>query len=134
MISAKTQIQNFTVDLTVAEIHVFTKRGALDFGGSEFIPVSSKAIKAKLLSAEDKYGWWELHQGMYLVRYNERLESQNFSTGILSPHPRLIAAGAGHHSITVSPGNTLQSVLLIPQVGCALKQNCRVSQLQLFRA
>ena len=133
VVHAETQVDKFCVDLTVAQIHRFTKRGTLDFGGGECLGASTKALHPKKKGEDDKYGWWELHQGLYLLVYNEKfrnIDERHLAT--LSPHPRLLQAGAYHATSSVFVSESFTSVLHVSQVGCALKENCRVSRLQIW--
>jgi deoxycytidine triphosphate deaminase len=133
IIHSKTQVGILWVDLTVKEIHRLTKRGSLDFGGSEYCPAETVPLKAHKRTDDDKYGWWELRHGMYLIHYNETLNLPDNHTALITPHPRLIATGSAHSTTYLSQGEGLQSVLDIPQTGCALKENCRTSRLQVFK-
>lgn len=133
IIHAKTQVGSLWVDLTVKEIHRLTKRGSLDFGGSEYCPAETVPLKAHRRADDDKYGWWELRHGMYLIHYNESLNLPDNYMAVLSPHPRLTATGSTHSKTNLFHGDSFNSVLDIPQAGCALKENCRVSRLQVFR-
>lgn len=132
IIAPKNQVHDACVDLTVSKIQRFTKRGSLDFGGSEFRAAHFEAISSKKLNSDDKYGWWELSAGLYRLSFNEQISDDNFLSGYLTPHPRLIQAGCFHSSMIIEPGESLEAVLQVPEVGCALKENCRVSRLQLF--
>ena len=133
VIHAKTQVGTLWVDLTVKEIHRLTKRGSLDFGGSEYCPAETVPLKAHRRADDDKYGWWELRHGMYLIHYNESLDLPDNHMAVLSPHPRLTATGSTHSKTHLFRGDSFHSVLDIPQAGCALKENCRVTRLQVFR-
>ena len=133
VVHSKTQVGTLWVDLTVREIHRLTKRGSLDFGGSEYSPAETVPLKAHRRSEEDKYGWWELRHGMYLLHFNESLSLPAGHTALLTPHPRLTATGSAHASTYLSAGDPLNAVLDLPQAGCALKENCRVSRLQVFK-
>ena len=134
LVYAKTQVRTRWVDLTVSEIHHFKSRGSLDFGGSEYRPAETIRLVPHRLKDEDKYGWWELSEGTYLIKYNEKLVK--FSDDELAqvlPHPRLLAAGGSHSAALFARGETLLTVLSVPPEGMALKQNCRVSKLTIIR-
>jgi hypothetical protein len=128
----KTQVGPFWVDLTVAEIHRYTKRGCLDFGGSEQQAAASKALHPRKKRGDDNYGWWELHQGVYRIVYNETVGEVSGSLIQLSPHPRLLEAGAQHPTCSFAGGEILSSVLHVAHCGCAIKENSRVSRLQIW--
>lgn len=134
LVYAKTQVGARWVDLTVFEIHHFKSRGSLDFGGSEYRPAETATLTPHKLKDEDKYGWWELSEGTYLIKYNEKLvEFSDDELAEVLPHPRLLAAGGSHPAAYFSRGETLLTVLSVPPEGLALKQNCRVSRLRISR-
>jgi hypothetical protein len=134
LVHAKTQVGSHWVDLTVAAVHRLTKRGALDFGGSEYAPASTVAMNTHKRNDDDKYGWWELRHGMYLLHFNEQLhELSEEHVALLTPHPRLTATGANHTSSYLFREDRLSAVLDVPLAGVALKENCRVSRLQVFK-
>lgn len=134
LVYAKKQVGTYWVDLTVAEIHRFTKPGALDFGGSEYAAAETVAIGAERRAEDDKYGWWELEPGIYKLRFNEFWSSlPDNLMAFLAPHPRLLASGASHPSGYLFSGDDLSATLEVPQAGVALKKNCRTTRLQIFR-
>jgi dUTP diphosphatase len=134
LVHEKTQVGAFWLDLTVAAVQRLTKRGTLDFGGSEFSAAESLPLRSNKRRDDDKYGWWELGDGMYRVIFNEQLNKlPDDHAAFLAPHPRLISAGASHTSSYFFQGDDLSAVVNVPQAGCALKQNCRVSRLQVFK-
>ena len=134
LVHDKTQVGNFWIDLSVATIQRMAKRGTLDFGGSEYGPAVTVGLHSHKRQEDDKYGWWELRDGIYLLSFNEKLEGlpENHAA-FLAPHPRLIATGAFHASSYFFAGDEMSAALAVPQAGCALKQNCRVSRLQIFK-
>ena len=132
IVHAKTQLEKNSLDLTVASIHRINKRGSLDFGGSEMQPAETVPLTSHKKGDDEKYGWWELRQGLYILCYNERLELSENLIGYLCPHPRLTQTGCTHTASYIQPGDKLSAVLHVPVAGCALKENCRVSRLQLF--
>ncbi len=71
LIHKDTQTGEDKVYLTVKQIYSLDKRGSLDFGGSELNLAERKPLLPKKKLAEDKYGWWNLNQGMYLIEFNE---------------------------------------------------------------
>ena len=73
-ISEKKQfLDGSTVLLTVGGIGTFSDRGSLDFGGSEFSEAQVKWLTPQKKAEDDKYGWWHLSEGMYIVELNETL-------------------------------------------------------------
>lgn len=134
LVYAKTQVGERWVDLTVSQIHHFKSRGSLDFGGSEFRAAETACLTPHKLKEDDKYGWWELSQGTYLVYYNEKLVKLSGSElAHVAPHPRLLAAGGSHPATYFTSEEALRVVISVPPEGLALKQNCRLSRLVFSR-
>ncbi len=69
-----TQTGGDKVYLTVKQIYFLDEKGSLDFGGSELNLAERKPLLPKKRLPEDKYGWWNLNQGIYLVEFNEQIE------------------------------------------------------------
>ena len=118
------------LDLTAAEIHRLTSSGALDFGGSEYEPAGTEAISPTKDQPDDDYGWWELREGTYLVRYNEGVNPGAGEVALIYPHERLLKAGAHHGAFRVDePRRPLQTLLIVGSHGLRLKENCRISSM-----
>lgn len=135
IIHKDTQQHKFSFDLSVAEIHTFTEAGSLDFGGSEFEPASSRSIAPEKQNADDKYGWWNLEQGMYKAVFNEQLQNNEDTLTIISPHEHAIQAGiiAGTNLITDEVNKEQLSMnFQVPAVGCRIKENARFANLQIL--
>lgn len=117
------------LDLTVASVHRVTGPGSLDFGGSEFEPAALEEVEPSLRNEDDDYGWWELVAGGYLVRYNETLALEPGQWAYVLPLERLLTAGASHGSFAADGSrDPLETLLLVGDAGCRLKENCRISR------
>lgn len=118
------------LDLTVGAVFRVTGPGSLDFGGSELEPAEREELEPQLREEGDDYGWWELKVGTYVVRYNESLDLDDGRLGHVLPLERLLLAGASHPAFVVDgPRAPLETLLTVGDVGCRLKENCRVSRL-----
>lgn len=128
-----TQGHAFEVDLTAAEVYRLTGAGSLDFGGSEFEEAPRERLEPKLADPDDKYGWWELDAGAYVVRYNENVDPGETGIAYVQPHERILMAGA-HHPAFHFRGRRehMETLFLVGSNGCKLKENCRVSKLLIF--
>ena len=120
------------MDLTVAEVHRLTEGGKLDFGGSEFAAAKTQEVSPEKADPEDDYGWWHLDAGTYLLRYNESLKLKEGELALVSPHPRLLQAGASHGTFNALGETGLETLLSVTEGGCSLKENARVSRLVVF--
>lgn len=125
-----TQRATYGLDLTVEAVFRVTGPGQLDFGGSEFDEAARERISSELADPADDYGWWTLDAGSYLIRYNESLVLDDGQAAQVYPHERLLLAGAHHPAFFLDePRESLETLLLVGEPGCHLKENCRVSRL-----
>ena len=130
LIHEKTQIQEHAVDLTLRSVFKLTERGSLDFGGSEYKPCEGDKIAPQKRKPEDKYGWWELDAGDYVLEYNETIVLSENMMGILQPHHRLVMAGAVHNDhLLIYPDHHPAALLHVGPRGLSIKENARVSQI-----
>ncbi len=129
------QIEPNSVHLTARRVFRPTSGGSVDFGGGEYSESGVEAIPAAKLSPEDKYGWWDLKQGTYLLELNESVALPENTIGLLVPSPRITSNGASH-PVQLLTGHCDRIIvpLLVPSVGIRIKQNARVSQLLVVRS
>ena len=119
-------------DLTVAQVFRVMGPGQLDFGGSEFAEAPREQLSPHKAD-DDSYGWWRLHAGTYIVRYNETLQLETHQQARLSPLDRLLQAGASHPAKALeNPSGPLEMLLTVGTAGCHFKENCRISRLTVF--
>jgi len=130
LVYEKTQLHTESVDLTVKKISRIVTTSSIDFGGSEYVPGERVVLDPRKIDPADKYGWWFLAEGEFLVEYNETLSLPPHHLGIIQPHERLIEAGATHGTrfITES-GEKLISLVRISQADVRIKENARISKL-----
>lgn len=133
-----TQQQARQVDLTVNEIYQFSSAGQLDFGGGEFQPAEKRFIETEKRDPEDDYGWWNLSEGTYHVKFNETLELASHQNAFFQPHPRMLQTGITHPTRLIQGQGYEQSDFTTPifvgDHGCQLKENCRTTQLIVFES
>lgn len=130
----KTQVNNGTFHLSAGNIYEITSTGELDFGGSEFKQSDLNKIKPEKKSEDDKYGWWFLDKGTYIVKFNENLAKnklKNYSF-IISPLKRLIECGAIHETKIITNNIDLKIVLKVAEKGVNIKENSRISKLTIL--
>lgn len=126
VVHEKTQVHKTSIDLTVRRIYQVKNRGRLDFGGSEFKKSEIKEITAEKKSDDDKYGWWKLEQGIYIVEFNEKLIEDY---AILQSIPRLLQTGSYLPMQIIEENNKIQSVLTVGPQGVNIKENARIAGL-----
>lgn len=130
-----TQRAAFGIDLSVAEVYRLTGPGRLDFGGSEYEEAARERLRPARYQPDDDYGWWELDGGTYLVRYNEAARPGDKHLALVQPLARLLKAGAYHPAFHVQEAQApLETLLVVGERGCRLKENCRISRLLLLDA
>ncbi len=134
VLNAKYQVHGTAVDLTVKNIYAVDPVGRVDFGGTEYVPAGKVAIAPQRYAREDKYHWWDLSRGAYLVEFNETLQLADDELGLLEPDERLLRAGASHvaHFMRghVAP---LETLLDVSTLRLQIKQNARISRVRIFR-
>jgi len=130
IISYKKQFEEIYVDLTISKLFRIKTAGRIDFGGSEFESGQLEPIPPVKLKPEDAYGWWELHEGYFLLEYNEKVSLPNTLIAFLQPHPHLTSTGCVHPSLAVhSVNEELKVPLWVPKLGVKIKQNARISRM-----
>jgi len=134
VLNPKYQVHGTAVDLTVKNIYAVDPVGRVDFGGTEYVPAGKVAIAAQRYTREDKYQWWDLSRGAYLVEFNETLQLAEDELGLLEPEERLLRAGASHaaHFMRgrVAP---LETLLDVSTLRLQIKQNARIARVRIFR-
>jgi hypothetical protein len=126
VVHEKTQVHKTSIDLTVHKVYKIKNRGSLDFGGSEFKKSVLEEIPAEKKSDDDKYGWWKLEQGIYMVEFNEKLIENH---AILQSIPRLIQTGSYLPMQIIEENNKIQSILTVGPKGVNIKENARIAAL-----
>ncbi len=133
VLNPKYQVHGTAVDLTVKTIYAVDPVGMVDFGGSEYKPAGRVTIASQRYNREDKYEWWDLSRGCYLVEFNESLQLGDDEVGMLEPEERLLRAGASHPSHfvrgRVAP---IETLLEVNTLRIQIKQNARISRIRVF--
>lgn len=129
IIYKETQVQDYYIFLTAKRIFNITKRGDVDFGGSEYKESEIKEISPEKISPEDNYGWWSLKEGQYLIEYNEKIKESipKEDVIIVQPSLRLIRNGSSHPSLVISEPGGIATILYVGKRGITIKQNARIS-------
>jgi len=130
IISQKKQVDAPFIDLTLKKLFRVKSRGELDFGGSEFKPSHLEPCIPVKHQPEDAYGWWELHEGYYLLEYNEQFNLSDCQMAWVQPHPHLLACGCFHPTIQVKQiDQNVKVPFWVPKIGVRIKQNARISRI-----
>lgn len=134
VIHEDTQLHEYSVDLTVEEIHSFTGAGSLDFGGSEFESAAIEQVDTVRKNKDDKYGWWKLEGGMYRVYFNEGVEFSEDQILVLNLHEHARSAGliASEQFLSENEGDFFLNIQ-VPEAGCNIKENARIAVLHVIK-
>lgn len=133
MTYAEKQTKPHSLDLTVKGVYEIKSKSSLDFSGSEYMASEVSKIKPEKKDLGDEYGWWNLKEGTYLITLNEKVDEIG-GIGFISPHPKLLKAGASHPTlVTLEWKDDYILVLHVPENGLGLKENSRVSKLLVLR-
>jgi hypothetical protein len=117
--------------ITVKKVFNFRERGNIDFGGGEYKECEIAEINPEERSVDDKYGWWRLEEGEYLIEYNEKLKD-SIPEGdiiIIQPAKRLIMNGAYHPTLIIGESGCIRTILYVGENGLNIKENARISKL-----
>lgn len=119
--------------LTVGKVGKMTREGTLDFGGSEYRRSAVDWIQPEVQSKEDKYGWWKLEPGFYLVEFNESLSFSDNSGVVLQIWSHAVQAGVSHPTeIITESRDPLRTLLQVGKPGAHVKENARLSEVRLI--
>ncbi|MFQ5724655.1 MAG: hypothetical protein ACE5G6_09180, partial [Terriglobia bacterium] len=134
LVSEKHQVHAYAVELSAKQIYGLSPVGQVDFGGSEYVAAERQPVPTHQKHSQDKYQWWTLMHGAYLVEFNETLELAEDEIALLEPHERLLRAGAEHPSLYLrGKQNPLTILLSVSGAKMEVKQNARLSTLRVFR-
>ena len=121
------QIEAHAVHLPVADVLSVHSRGKVDFGGSELQSAGTHPVALTEHRPGDKYGWWRLNEGCYIVKFNERL-NEGAPAMLLVSNDRLLGCGCAIVPAVCTAGE-IRSVLIVPACGANIKQNARIALL-----
>ncbi len=134
MISARHQVHAYALNLTARQIYALEPTGMVDFGGTEYAPSSRTAVASLRKQREDKYEWWDLARGCYILEFNEGLSLADNEIALLEPDDRLLRCGATHSTTFLrGQGERLETLLFVGTMSVQIKQNARVSRVRIFR-
>ncbi|MGD2175255.1 MAG: hypothetical protein PVJ27_07615 [Candidatus Brocadiaceae bacterium] len=121
------QVDEGGVHLTVGQVLTSHSRGRIDFGGSELKPSGLHPVETAEHSPTDRYGWWRLDAGTYILRMNEKLK-EGAPPMLLTSNERLLSCGCSI-APAVLTGGEIQTLLSVPKSGVNIKENARVALL-----
>ena len=131
IIHEKKQVEEYGVFLTIGKIFRFAGKGEIDFGGDEYKKSEAQEINPVKRNVEDKYGWWELPQGEYLIEFNEELQDifPSAKLVILQPSERITVNAVFHPTKVIEKKGKIRAPIYVGEKGINIKENARVSKL-----
>jgi len=134
MISPRYQVHGYSIDLTAKQIYALDPAGSVDFGGAEYSPSARMPVASQRRNREDRYEWWDLSRGAYMLEFNENLALAPNEFAILEPDERMVRCGASHGTVFLrGQGERLETLLMVGTLNVHIKQNARVSRVRVFR-
>lgn len=131
-IDLDTQLTPNGFDLTVASVYAFSAAGAVDFSNKERIIPETTELFPKKKNQDDKFGWWNLNNGIYKIKTNEIVKLSNDIIAFSFPRSSLLRSGVFTHTGVWDAGFEGKSefILMVANTeGICIKQNARVVQL-----
>lgn len=130
ILSTKKQFSGKFIDLTIAKLYRIKSGARLDFGGSEYQPGNLEPCAPSKVNPEDKYGWWQLHEGYFLMEFNEKIKLPENQMAAIQPHPHFLSGGCFHPTInTLEINEELKIPFWVPKIGIQIKENARISRM-----
>ncbi|MFW6189281.1 MAG: hypothetical protein ACOC7T_02520 [Planctomycetota bacterium] len=123
----ETQVDEHGVHLTVGNISKTHAHGDLDFGGSEMKECKLHEVEPLEQQPGDRYAWWRLEEGRYVVEFNERIKDGSPCMLVVS-NDRLLNCGCSIAATAAGPG-PVRTVLDVPGCGVRIKENARIALL-----
>src|SRR6056297_3424617 len=115
--------------LTVHQIGVLAGRGSLDFGGSEYSTAQIDWIVPQKQQEADKYGWWHLLPGSYMVEFIESLELSPGMRAYLQIWEKAARNCIQHLIMLIDTSQSpIQVLVTVAPEGIDIKENARLSQ------
>ena len=134
MISPRYQVHGYSIDLTAKQIYSMDPAGHVDFGGTEYAASARVPVASLRRNREDRYEWWDLSRGAYMLEFNESLALAPNEIAIVEPDERLVRCGAFHGTgFLRGQGERLETLLVVGTLSINIKQNARVSRVRVFR-
>lgn len=131
-IDLDTQLTPNGFDFTAGKIFRIEESGKVDFSNLEREIPDYDEIQAEKMDSEDKYGWWDLEQGQYIVETNETVDIPSNLVGFAYPRSTLLRMGVSIQNGVWDSGYTGKSRFLLVvhnSEGVRIKENARVNHI-----
>lgn len=127
----KKQVEDSGVYLTVNKIFALKSGGEMDFGGSEYKEGEKGEMEPVKRTPDDKYGWWNLDPGEYLIEFNESPQEVLIQERlvIMEPAEILTKNGVFHPVKIIDEKGAIRTTFFVGRNGIKIKENARISKL-----
>jgi dUTP pyrophosphatase len=121
-------------DLTVSKISKISGKGAMDFSDNERILPEKEEIKPEKKNQDDKYRWWNLSQGTYRIKTNEKISLPENTSARIYSRACFLETGAFIVPCFLGKGYKGQpefTLIVQNPEGLDIKENARILELVL---
>ena len=121
-------------DLTVSKISKISEKGKMDFSDNERKIAKTEKIKPIKENKDDKYGWWNLSAGVYIIEINEKISLPKNKAGKIYSRASLLKNGSfvvpcflekGYNSEDKDSGKSFTLIVQNTE-GIDIKENARI--------
>lgn len=124
------QLQPNGIDLRLERVQRLTSPALLGAADNVREPSAREDLKP------DGDGWWDLHQGAYVIGYRERVNLPPDLTALIRPRSSLLRSGVTIHGAVWDAGYSGRGEGLLAVVnprGYRVQRGARIAQLVFFR-
>ncbi|MGH2378246.1 MAG: deoxyuridine 5'-triphosphate nucleotidohydrolase [Candidatus Limnocylindria bacterium] len=129
-VDAATQLQPNGIDLRLERVQRLTSPALLGASDAVREPSAREDVKA------DDDGWWDLHQGAYVIGYREKVNLPADLTALIRPRSSLLRSGVTLHGAVWDAGYSGRGEGLLAVMnprGYRIQRGARIAQLVFFR-
>lgn len=129
-VDAATQLQPNGIDVSLERVQRVTSPALLGASASVREPSAREDVRA------DADGWWDLHQGAYVITYRERVNLPMDVMALLRPRSSLLRSGVTIHGAVWDAGYRGRGEGLLAVLnprGYRIQKGARIAQLVFFR-
>ncbi len=129
-VDVATQLQPNGVDLRLERVQRLTSPALHGASAAVREPAAREDVRA------DDDGWWDLHQGAYVITYREKVNLPNDLTALIRPRSSLLRSGVALHGAVWDAGYSGRGEGLLSVLnhrGYRVQRGARIAQLVFFR-
>ena len=129
-VDVASQLQPNGIDLRAERVQRLTSPALLGVADAVREPAGREDVRA------DDDGWWDLHQGAYVLTYREKVNIPPHLTALVLPRSSLLRSGVTVHGAVWDAGYSGRGEGLLAVMnprGYRLQRGARIAQLVFFR-